>query len=152
MENFIIINNYPFKKGLLCSIIIKELHLLYFFFSNYPFLYGILTDGEINQIFTKFKPNMNKNQLQLILDCAFSSINNIAGFLAMKVDKGESILEEKEYLKIFHISLIEFSCSCDQLYHELDIEKLNKYYQIKNYIRDINFCLCIFLISIYYRK
>ena len=61
LKNYIFLNDFFFDKRLSCSLVLQELHVLYLYFSNYPFLYGILTDEEINEIFTKFKPNMEKN-------------------------------------------------------------------------------------------
>ena len=132
----------------LCSIFFKELHILYLYFSNYPYLYGVLTDEDINQILSKFKPYMDKSKLMFFLSSAFTTLLNYTGNLAMKLDKDQSILEEKEHLKIFHTSLIQFICSCEQLYEKLDIEKFSKYYQIKNFFRDIDFCLYLFMLNI----
>ena len=148
LENFIFFSDFFFEKKLLCSLFLQELHLLFLYFSNYPYLYGILTDEEIDKILTRFKPNMDKKSLQVFLVLSFDSMVNIVGVLAMNVQKGKSILEEKEQLKNFHELLIKFIFAFDQLNNEINIEKFSKYYQIKNYIRDIDFCLGRFLVNV----
>ena len=87
-----------------------------------------------------------------ILD--FNSIIPIAEELAFKVNKGESILNENEKLEILHRFLIEINFSIENLILGINIQEITKYYQIKNYIRDIEFCLgrVIFNILGYYCK
>ena len=46
--------------------LLKNLHILYFYFANYPYLYGVLTDEEINEIFSQFKPDMERSELSTI--------------------------------------------------------------------------------------
>ena len=145
LKSFIIFNFYPFEKELLCTMILKEFHLLYLYFSNYPYLYEILTDEEINKIFAEFKPSMDKNQVHMKLASSFYSLSNTVALFAMKLEKDKSILEDKKLLKDFQMLLIEFICSFEQLYRKIDIEKFSKYYQIKNYFRDMDFCLCKFI-------
>ena len=147
LKSFIIFTIFPFEKELLCTMSLREFHLLYLYFSNYPYLYGALTDEEIDQIFKEFH-NMDEKTVKIKLAFSFNSLTNCIDWLAMDLDKGKSILEEKERLKNFQKLLIEFNCACDQLYREIDIEKFSKYYQIKNYFRDIDFCLCKFMQNI----
>jgi hypothetical protein len=144
LKRFIIITFIPFEKELTCTMILRQFHLLYLYFSNYPYLYGTLTDEEIDQIFKEFH-NMDEKTVKIKLAFSFNSLTNCIDWLAMDLDKGKSILEEKERLKNFQKLLIEFNCACDQLYREIDIEKFSKYYQIKNYFRDMDFCLCRFI-------
>jgi len=88
---------------------------------------------------------MDKKVLQTKLAFSFDSLSNLVGVFAMKLDKDKSILEEKELLKDFQKLLIEFNCAYEQLYREMNIEKFSKYYQIKNYFRDMDFCLSKFM-------
>ena len=150
LEDFIVVLEDSIEKGFLCSLFVINLIILYLYFSNYPYLYGVLTDEEINQIFPTFKSNMNKSELESNIVAGYNSLINIVEFLANKVDKSISIIKEKEHLKIFHRLLIEIVCSFEQLYQDINIEKLSKYYQIKNYFRDIDFCLGKFMLITFY--
>ena len=117
------------------------MHLFYLYFSNYPYLYGALTDEEINEILSKFKPNLSQNDLYKIDILTYNLLINITDNLASKVDNGLSILNDELELKILQRLLIEAHCSNEILYKGYNISKLNEYYQVKNYIRDIDFCL-----------
>ena len=144
LKRFIIITFIPFEKELTCTMILRQFHLLYLYFSNYPYLYGTLTDEEIDQIFKEFH-NMDKNKVNTKLAFSFNSLTNCIGLITIDLNNGKSILEEKERLKNFQKLLIEFNCACDQFNLEIDIEKFTEYYQIKNYFRDIDFCLYQFM-------
>ena len=110
LENMmLLIEDLPYEKGVLSAVFLKDLHLLYFYFHNYPYLYGLLTDGEINQIFSKFKPNMEKTELDEIVLVSFNTIFQITTLFAMNIDMGISLFEDKERLKNFQLSLIEFN-------------------------------------------
>ena len=45
LENMMLqIEILSYEKGVLSAVFLKELHLLYFYFHNYPYLYGLATD------------------------------------------------------------------------------------------------------------
>ena len=154
LGDIIIISDNPIQNKIISSVLFKNLHLLYLYFSNYPYLFGKLSDEEINSILSTFKPNMKKSDFESNIISGFNSLTKIADDLANKVDKGISILNENEKLEILHRLLIEINFSIDQLMAEINIQELSKYYQIKNYIRDIEFCLgkILFNIFSYYCK
>ncbi len=147
-HNMLYIEFLPYEKGTICAVFLKDLHLLYFYFHNYPYLYGLLTDEEINHIFSKFKPNMEKKELDKNFLISYNAIAQITTLFAMNIDMGISLFEDKERLKNFQLSLIEFNLFIEYIYQEFDIEKFGKYYQIKNFFRDIDFCLCKFIYNI----
>jgi hypothetical protein len=41
------------------------LHILYLYFSNYPYIYGALSDDEIDIILSDFKPDISKIDLNI---------------------------------------------------------------------------------------
>ena len=43
---------------ILTSIFFKNLLILFLYFFNYPYFYGVLTDDEINKISSNFMPNI----------------------------------------------------------------------------------------------
>ena len=154
LADIIIITDNPNQNKLLSCLLFKNLHLLFLYFFNYPYLFGKLSDDEINEILSTFKPNMSKSELESNANSGFNSIIPIAEELAFKVNKGESILNENEKLEILHRFLIEINFSIENLILGINIQEITKYYQIKNYIRDIEFCLgrVIFNILGYYCK
>ena len=141
LGDIIIISDNHIENKIFASIFLKNLHLLYLYFSNYPYLYGVLTDEEINQILLTFKPDMNKNEIKSNIIFKINSLINIVDTLSFKVDKGISILNENEKLKNFQRLLIEISFLIDEFNCKYNVINLSKFYQIKNYIRDIDFCV-----------
>ena len=99
---------------LFSSICFKNLHILYLYFSNYPYFYGKLSDEEINKILSNFKYNLDKNELKSNIISGFNSLVTIVDILAFKVNKGLNILNENEKLKLLHKFLIEIKCSIEQ--------------------------------------
>ena len=128
--------------------ILKDIHELYFYFSNYPYLLDLLTDEEINQIFSKFKHSKKKIDLDIIIIEAFNNLIPPLDHLSPKIKNGKSILKEKDSLKKLQASLIEVSCAIEQFGQKIYFEDL-KYYQVKNYFRDIDFCLTLFIYNIF---
>ena len=72
---------------------------------------------------------------------------NITDILASKVNKGISILHEKENLKVLQKLLINISLSKDQIEGKYKVSELGEFYQIKFYLKDIDFCLCKVIID-----
>ena len=102
LENMMLqIETLSYEKGVLSVVFLKDLHLLYFYFHNYPYLYGLATDEEINHIFSKFKPNMEKKDLDKICLISYNVIFQITMSFAMNIDMGISLFEDKEKLKNF---------------------------------------------------
>ena len=145
---FIIVSNDLTGKEKTAPTLLKNLHLLYLYFSNYPYLFGVLTDEEIDETLSQFKEEFNKDQTIVNLAAGYNVLVKIAYLFDFAVDNGLSILNEKERLKIFHKTLIEIICSNDQLKDKKSYKELSEYYQIKNYLRDIDFCLGKVIIDI----
>ena len=97
---------------------------------------------------------MDKSELKSNIISGFNSLVTIVDTLAFKVNKGLNILNENEKLKLLHKLLIEIKCSIEQSLEGTNIEKLSEFYQVKNFFRDIDFCLgqVIINILIYYCK
>ena len=148
LSDKIILSDNEYENKLFSIIFFKNLHLLYLYFSNYPYVFGKLSDEEILQIISNFKSNMDKTELESNIVSGFNSLIPIIDSLANKIDKGISILNENEKLKNMQRIIIETCFSMEQLNKGINIEELCKYYQIKNYIRDIDFCLGKFFITI----
>jgi hypothetical protein len=91
---------------------------------------------------------MEKYQLEIHF-IKFNIFGNIVNELSSQVEKGFSILNDKERLKILHHFLIKFDCSIEQLKNGYNIKELSQYYQIKNFYRDIAFCLGKFIMNIF---
>ena len=152
LREIIIISDNPIENIILSSNLFKNLHLLYLYFSNYPYFFGKLSDEEIKAILSTFKPNIKNSELESNVISGFNSLTKIADDLAIKINEGKSILNENEKLEILHRLLIEINFSIDQLMNimiGISIQELSKYYQIKNYIRDIEFCLGKILMNIF---
>ncbi len=128
LGDIIIISDNHIENKIFASIFLKNLHLLYLYFSNYPYLYGVLTDEEINQILLTFKPDMNKNEINSNIISKINSLNNIVDTLSFKVDKGISILNENEKLKIFQRLLIEINFLIDEFIYQFKAINLSKFY------------------------
>ena len=137
------------KEKLLYSInLLKNLHILYLYFSHYPYLYEAITDEELEGILSKFKSDLNRKDLLENEIFAFNSIIQYVDNLASKVSRGLSILNEKFELKILQKLFIEIHCSNDVLYKGYKYSLFIEYYQVKNFLRDIDFCIGIALIDI----
>ena len=90
LGDIVILSDNYIENQLYSSIFFKNLHLLYLYFSNYPYIYGILSDEEINQILSTFKSNINKKELESNIMSGFNSLITIVDALVFKVDKGIS--------------------------------------------------------------
>jgi len=148
LSGILIISNDELEKTLLATNLLKNLHLLFFYFANYPYLYGVLTDEEINEIFSQFKPDMEKNELLAIFASGYISLISTVDSLVSQINKGNSILNKKQELKLLQKSLIELNLSNAQLFDKYNVPVLIEYYQIKNFLRDIDFCLSVAIIDI----
>ena len=115
LSGFILFERNEKEKTSKTSNLLKNLYILYLYFSNYPYLYGVLTDEEIDAIISEFPPDINEIALSLIYCLGFNSLFDIVDALASRVDKGISILQEKEILKGLQILLIKIYFSQDQI-------------------------------------
>ena len=66
---------------------------------------------------------------------------NVVDVLASKVNKGISILNDKKNLNNLHKLLICINLSKDQIEGKYIIYDIIQFYQIKYYLKDIDFCL-----------
>ena len=149
LSDLIILSDNQVENVIFSSIFLKNLHLLYIYFSNYPIIFGILTDDEINEILLNFKNLKKNNDLKTNIISGINSLTTIIDSLSFKVGEGKSILNEKEKLKNFHRLLIEINCSIEQEIQGFNIVSLCEFYQIKNYFRDIHFCMIKLLFNIF---
>ena len=92
---------------------------------------------------------MELSEFKTNLNSSFESLTNIICSLANQICKDKSLFKEKEILHLFHRSLIEFNCSYSGFFEDLNVEELCKYYQVKNFMRDIDFCICILIHNIF---
>ena len=74
-------------------------------------------------------------------------ITQFAETLASQIENGMSILNDIPNLKLFHRLLIELICVNEELEGK-KIEELSQFYQIKNFLRDIDFFLHRTLVNI----
>ena len=148
IANILIITNDELEKTLLATTLLENLHLLYFYFANYPYLYGVLTDEEINVIFSKFKPDMEQKELYEIFASGYNSLILTVDSLVSQINKSNSILNKKQELKLLQTILIELNLLNAQLFDKYNVPQLIEFYQIKNYLRDIDFCLSLAIIDI----
>ena len=148
LGNNIHISDNTIENSLCSSFILKDYVLLYLYFSNYPYLFGVLTDEEIDEIISSFKPGITPMELAQKVIRGFYTLIKIVDSLCEKINKGLSILNEKEQLKTLQRILIEIPCSSEQISQGVDFYEFSKYYQIKHYIRDIDFCLGRFIMYV----
>ena len=88
LANTLTISNDKINNYLLAVFLLKNLHILYLYFSNYPYLLGALSDEEILQILSEFKPDILESDLEISLTNGYNSLVEIVDNLAKKVDKG----------------------------------------------------------------
>ena len=142
-------NNGDEIEKLLCAInLLKNLHILYLYFANYPYLYGALNDEEIDSVLSNFNPESDRIDILKIETLAINMIIKSADNLANKVKEGKSILHEIFDLKILQRFLIEIYFSTQIIYKKYNTSQIKEYYQVKNFLRDIDFCLGISLKNI----
>ena len=140
--------NDVIQNKIISSYILRNYTMLYLYFSNYPYLFGALTDEEIDNIISSFKPGTTPIELTQKCIRGFHSLTSLCDDLCEKIYNGLSILNDKEELKTLQRLLIEIVCASEQISLGVDFYELSKYYQIKNYIRDMDFCLGKFMLYI----
>ena len=92
---------------------------------------------------------MELSEFKADLDSGFESLTDVICSLANQIGKDKSLFTEIEILHLFHRSLIEFHCSYSGFFEDLNVEELCKYYQVKNFMRDIDFCICLLIHNIF---
>ena len=89
------------------SKFLKNLFLLYLYFLNYPYFYGVLTDEEINEILSSFKPDTNPYILEDKIRSGFEYLSYIVEVITVKINKSISLSNLKENFKFLQNLLIE---------------------------------------------
>ena len=117
---------------------LKNLTLLSLYFHNYPYLLNLLSFQEVIEIFEDSIP-----QLLVREDVCIMSKE-----LIQVIMNNESILIEKEKLKIMQIALIDCLSPLKSLFNK-NVIFFNECYTIINLFRDIDFCLKLYLLYIY---
>ena len=146
--NYIKVYNDFTQNLMLSSFQLRNYVMLYLYFSNYPYLFEALTHEEIDQIISSFKPGITPMELSQKCIQGFHSLIYLCDDLCEKIYNGLSILNDKEKLKTLQRLLIEIVCASEQISQGVDFYELSKYYQIKNFIRDMDFCLGKFILYI----
>lgn len=120
--------------------LITNLSSISLYFHQYPFLFNVLSFQEV-------KSCLEENIPPLYINNFIIKLYVLSEQLFDKIGLRQSILEEKECLKDFQISILHI------LSFGLRAENIDpsffSYYQIINFFRDIDFSLKIYLISIY---
>ena len=140
------VSNDIIEKTIITTNFFKNLHILYLYFSNYPYLFGVLNDEDIND--KTLAKVISDSDIKLIYGMSLNSLIDVAEKLSYEVEKGNSILNEKGKLKLLQQLLININYSHDQLFRKYNIPELNQYYQVKYYLKDIDFCLCKSIIDL----
>ena len=118
---------------------LRFLALISLYFSKYPFLYNLCTLEEIDDLF--------KNEITFDMVVSVEmNLFTILEKLAKKILENECILDEKEDLKeiqilCLYLLFITFKTTNQDFYSFIN------YYQIKNFFRDIDFCLKLLVSS-----
>ena len=146
--DYVKVMNDAIQNKIVSAYFLRNYTMLYLYFSNYPYLFGALTDEEIDNIISSFKPGITLMELSQKCIQGIHSLSFLCDDLCQKIFDGLSILNDKEQLKNLQRLLIEFFCASEQISQGVDFNELSKYYQIKNYIRDIDFCLGKFILCI----
>ena len=122
--------------------LINNLTALSMVFDQYPFLLHLLSLEEVKKLLQRKIPIIFINEI-------LNTMLQISEELCYKILNKENIIDEKNDLKILQIILIDSYCYFFNFSNLLDISLINNYYHITNYFMDIDFCLKIFLLTIY---
>ena len=130
LPNLVILSNNILEKNILCGLFLKNLFTLYLYFSNYPYIYGILSDEKINEILSIFKSDISEETSEAIMYACLNVLIFESDELASKVEKGMNILNEneKENLAKLQYNLIKFMYAFDHLLNSINIAELSKFY------------------------
>ena len=128
---------------------LKNLFILYLYFSNYPFVYGLLNDEEIDDFLSIIKPDLNFIELVLMYNLVLNQVINVVEEVALFIEQGIPIFREKEKLIILQKNLIFHNFLKIQMDGKMNASDLKQYYQIKFYFKDIDFCLCKAIFDIF---
>ena len=146
MKNAAGVGDIPEQLKLMFSLKInddlKNLCLLSLYFSKFPYLLNLLSFQEIKDL---LKIQLTPNMIYI----AQSKLETIMDELCKKIMKNECILDDKDKLKEMQIYLIHVLPGNIRIFLG-DSSILINYYQIINFLRDIDFCLKLYmLMSIY---
>ena len=120
---------------------IKNITLLSLYFSQYQYLFNLLSFNEIQNFFNQKITTKHYEERE-------NNVFEFAEKLAQKLMKNESILDDKIELKEIQIYSILF---VNYRINETisNYQKLYNFYQIINYFRDLDFCLKLLVLNIY---
>ena len=118
---------------------LKYLALVSLYFSKFPFLYNIITFEEVNELLK------NEVTFDMIIGLEFN-LFSILEKLGKKIMENECILDEKDELKEIQISCIYLLFFAFKTTNQ-DFYAFINYNQIKNFLRDIDFCLKLLVSS-----
>ena len=116
---------------------LKNVLLLSLYFNNSPLLLNTISFQEVKDLFNvDFEEDFSFDEPE--------KLNNIFNILSKKIKENKCILNEKDDIREIQIISIKiFALIFDMREFNSDV-----YYQIANFLRDIDFCLKILLISI----
>ena len=119
---------------------VENITLISLYFSKYPYLLNLFSSQEIkNLLIEDITP---KNYMKLYND----EVYEISEKFCEKINKNESILNDKEDLKKIQIFCILFTYFGLARYRK---KEFLDYHQITNFYRDIDFCLKFLIFYIY---
>ena len=137
------------EKRIKSANFLKNLFILYLYFSNYPFVYGLLNDEEIDDFLSIIKPDLNFIELVLMYNLVLNQVINVVEEVALFIEQGIPIFREKEKLKMLQKNLIFHNFLKIQMDGKMNASDFKQYYQIKFYFKDIDFCLCKAIFDIF---
>ena len=123
---------------------LKNITLLSLYFSQYQFQYNLLSFKEVKDLLGL---NIDKN----LIGSQEIEAASLCKKLCQKLKRNESILEDKKDLKkiqIYCINLSIYNILSDQ-YLESNKKELFEFYQFINFLRDIDFCIKLYLFNNY---
>ena len=119
---------------------VKNITLISLYFNKYPYIYNLFSYNEILEL---LKDNITPKNY---MDLYNKSVYNISENLYEKLNRGQSIIREKEYLKQIQTFSILFTFFGLLRHRHKDFID---FYQIINFYRDIDFCLKFLIFYIY---
>ena len=127
--------------------IVKQYCLLSLYFNNYPYLLNIYSFSELKNLFNPEETSdTGSDEMSKTYSSSsdFSEYINIAGELYQKILNGECILDDKTKLKKVHNFLLKQISISFCFFKD---NSIINYFQIFNFLRDIDFCLKVVIIG-----
>ena len=121
------------------------------YFSEYPYLYNLLSFNEVNDLF-KNENAINKC-IKLLsffgMENSISFLENLLDKMCEKIKNNKSILDDKKELKEIQTYSILYIKNMIIETGEINFETFN-YYQIINFFRDLDFCLKLLVLKTFF--